>query len=99
MCGDASAANPPVQRTRTRAASGDSRIHRGAQSECGSVQAGISSAAELLRLFPFAGRAGRSEEAREWVVHRLPYVLVYEVHLDRNEVMILSVFHGAQRRD
>jgi plasmid stabilization system protein ParE len=63
------------------------------------VGASIRAAAELLRLFPYAGRAGRSPGSREWVVRGLPYILVYRVDFDNDEVMILGVFHGAQRRE
>jgi toxin ParE1/3/4 len=60
------------------------------------VGAAIREAAEVLRYFPFAGRAGRSSGTREWVVRGQPYVLVYEVDAER--VVILGVFHGAQDR-
>jgi len=34
------------------------------------------------------------------VVHGLPYIIVYDVALgEQDEVVILAVFHGAQRRD
>ena len=42
------------------------------------------------------GRAGRAEGTREWVVPRLPYIVVYEVHGDSREVLVIAVFHGAQ---
>ena len=58
----------------------------------------IREAADMLRFFPHAGRAGRSVGTREWVVTGLPYILVYEVDLNRKEVMVLGVFHGAQKR-
>jgi addiction module RelE/StbE family toxin len=57
----------------------------------------IREAAEVLRFFPHAVRAGRSAGTREWVLRGLPYVLVYEV--DIHEVIVLSIFHGAQKRD
>jgi|ERR1041384_7923954 len=59
----------------------------------------IREAAEVLRFFPHAGRAGRSGGTREWVVRGLPYILVYEVDIDLGEVMVLGVFHGAQKRE
>jgi plasmid stabilization system protein ParE len=59
----------------------------------------IREAAELLRTFPKAGRAGRAPGTREWVVRGLPYILVYELNaVAEDEVMILGVFHGAQDR-
>jgi toxin ParE1/3/4 len=59
----------------------------------------IREATEVLRFFPHAGRPGRSGGTREWVVQGLPYILVYEVNLDRGEIMILGVFHGAQKHE
>lgn len=35
----------------------------------------------------------------EWVVPRLPYVVVYEVDVVRARVVVTAVFHGAQARD
>jgi toxin ParE1/3/4 len=59
----------------------------------------ICEAAEVLRFFPHVGRTGRSAGTREWVVRGLPYILVYEVDIDRDEIMVLGVFHGAQKRE
>jgi len=61
------------------------------------VGARIREAAEILRHFPYAGRPGRSENTREWVVQGLPYVLVYQVEsTEPASVTILGVFHCAQ---
>jgi plasmid stabilization system protein ParE len=63
------------------------------------VGARIREAAELLRFFPYAGRAGQSPGTREWVVRQLSYIIVYEVRSGtEEEVMVLGVFHGAQDR-
>ena len=59
----------------------------------------IREATEVLRFFPHAGRTGRSAGTREWVVRGLPYIVVYEANIDRDEIMVLSVFHGAQKRE
>jgi toxin ParE1/3/4 len=56
----------------------------------------IFASSELLASFPYMGRAGREEGTREWVVPRLPYIVVYEVHEVRGEVVVIAVFHGAQ---
>ena len=63
------------------------------------VGARIREAAEVLRYFPYSGRPGRASGTREWVVRRLPYVLVYEVDSADEGVTILGVFHCAQKRD
>src|SRR5688572_9138715 len=56
----------------------------------------VFTSTELLASFPYMGRAGRDEGTREWVVPRLPYIVVYEVHEDTGEVIVIAVFHGAQ---
>jgi addiction module RelE/StbE family toxin len=54
---------------------------------------------EHLATFPQMGHAGRDEGAFEWVVPRLPYIVIYEVHADRDEVIVVAVVHGAQDRE
>jgi toxin ParE1/3/4 len=54
----------------------------------------LSSAAETLARLPQLGRPGRIAGRRELVVER--YVLVYRVR--REEIYILTVEYGAQRR-
>ena len=53
---------------------------------------------EHLESFPNMGRIGRDEGTREWPVPRLPYIVVYEVAAERNELLVLAIFHGAQDR-
>lgn len=53
---------------------------------------------EHLASFPQMGRAGRDAGTREWVVPRLPYIVVYEVDPEREQVLVVAVFHGAQDR-
>ena len=45
--------------------------------------------------FPESGRPGRVHDTRELVVPGSPYILVYRLSL--SEVVILRIFHGAQR--
>jgi len=52
----------------------------------------------LLIAFPFIGRVGHDLETLEWVVPRLPYVVVYEVDQIEEQVIVTAVFHGAQER-
>jgi toxin ParE1/3/4 len=53
---------------------------------------------DLLATTGFAeiGRRGRERGTRELVV--APYIIVYEVHKRRNELVVLGIFHGAMRR-
>ena len=44
------------------------------------------------------GHIGRDPGTFEWVVPRLPYIVVYEVDQATERVMITAVFHGAQAR-
>jgi toxin ParE1/3/4 len=57
----------------------------------------VFSSIERLLLFPQMGRAGAVSV--EWVVPRLPYIVVYEVHGSADELVVLAVFHGAQDRE
>jgi toxin ParE1/3/4 len=44
------------------------------------------------------GHAGQAVGTYEWVVPRLPYVVVYQVDEGQRRVIIAAVFHGAQER-
>jgi toxin ParE1/3/4 len=59
----------------------------------------LFSSTELLISFPFMGHAGRDPDTFEWVVPRLPYVVVYEVDRAQECVVVTAVLHGAQDRD
>lgn len=54
---------------------------------------------ELPVSFPFIGHAGHDPGTLEWVVPRLPYVVVYEVDPARARILVTGAFHGAQDRD
>jgi toxin ParE1/3/4 len=54
---------------------------------------------ELLISFPFIGHRGLDPDTLEWVVPRLPYVVVYEVDHARDLIIVTGVFHGAQDRE
>jgi toxin ParE1/3/4 len=54
---------------------------------------------ELLISFPFMGYAGHVPDTFEWVVPRLPYIVVYEVDQAEEQVIVTAVFHGAQDRE
>ena len=63
-----------------------------------SVTDRLFSSIELLGPFLRLGHIGRDPETFEWVVPRLPYVVVYEIDLQLDQVVITAVFHGAQDR-
>ena len=54
---------------------------------------------EHLATFPRMGHVGRDEGTFEWVVPRLPYIVVYEIHPEKDEVIVVAVVHGARDRD
>jgi addiction module RelE/StbE family toxin len=62
------------------------------------VVARIRYAADRLGTLPYMGHVGRDMGTYEWVVVGSPYVIVYEVDEAMDEVAIVAVFHGAQRR-
>ncbi len=59
----------------------------------------LFASAEHLATFPQMGHVGRDDETFEWVVPRLPYIVVYEIHAARDEVIVVAVVHGAQDRE
>ena len=58
----------------------------------------ILNSIELLGLFPDLGHAGKLSGTYEWVVGGLPYIIVYTVDRDADEVAIIAVFHTSQNR-
>lgn len=62
------------------------------------VVARIRAAAERLREHPRIGHAGAVAGTLEWVVRGLPYIIVYDLESNTDEVMIVNVFHGSQDR-
>ena len=64
-----------------------------------SVTDRLFSSMELLISFPFIGHVGREPDTFEWVVPRLPYLVVYEVDRVQERVVVTGVFHGAQDRE
>jgi toxin ParE1/3/4 len=58
----------------------------------------IFAEADRLGEFPQLGRIGTVPGTYEWTVPRLPYIIVHELDEDRDEVIVVGVFHGAQAR-
>jgi plasmid stabilization system protein ParE len=48
---------------------------------------------------PQAGRPTTLRGNRKWRVASLPYVIIYSIDDERDEIAILGVFHTAQNRD
>lgn len=53
---------------------------------------------ENLATFPRMGHVGRDKGTFEWVVPRLPYIVVYEIHREREKIIVVAVAHAAQDR-
>jgi len=63
------------------------------------VRLQITAAVRLLQAFPCLGHPGRKHGTREFVVPRVPYVMVYRIDIgDEDELVILGIFHGARER-
>jgi toxin ParE1/3/4 len=58
----------------------------------------ILESAERLGHFPYMGHVGRVPGTYEWVVPALPYIIVYTINTNDDEVTVVAVFHGAQDR-
>lgn len=58
------------------------------------VRDAIIVAVERLAEFPEAGRPGRVEDTREWIVSQTPYIVAYTVFDDT--LIVLSILHGAR---
>jgi plasmid stabilization system protein ParE len=59
----------------------------------------LFSSAELLTSFPGIGHAGRDPRTLEWVVPRLPYIIVYEIDRAQDRLIVTAVLHTAQNRE
>ena len=62
------------------------------------VVARIFAEADHLGEFPQLGRVGAVPGAYEWTVSGLPYIMVHEVDDDRDQLVVIGVFDGAQDR-
>jgi toxin ParE1/3/4 len=59
----------------------------------------ILSSAESLVHFPYMGHIGRARDTFEWAVPGLPYIVIYKVDSDADEIVVVAIFHGAQDRE
>jgi len=58
----------------------------------------IFAAADQLSEFSYIGHLGTVPGTYEWAVQGLPYILVHEIDEEKNEIVVLGIFHGAQDR-
>ena len=69
------------------------------QSPCGGAVDWKNLRQNRNRLEPeltYMGRLGLNPGTRELI--EKPYIIVYEVHEDRGEIVVLAIVHGAQKR-
>lgn len=59
----------------------------------------LFSSIEMLVSFPRMGHAGHVPGTFEWVVPRLPYIVVYQFDVQRERLIVNAVLHGAQNRE
>lgn len=74
-------------------------IARDSPATAKSVVDRLLSSTELLISFPLMGHTGHDPGTLEWVVPRLPYIVVYEVDRAQEVIVVIAVFHGAQDRE
>jgi toxin ParE1/3/4 len=58
----------------------------------------IFAAVDRLAEFPNIGHVGAVPGTYEWTIQGLPYIIVHEIDDDKNELIVLGIFHGAQDR-
>jgi toxin ParE1/3/4 len=73
-------------------------IAEGSPRAADTVISRIFESVERLGAFPELGRIGRDPGTREWVIPGLPYIAVYEVDREGDQLTVIAVFHGAQDR-
>jgi toxin ParE1/3/4 len=60
------------------------------------ITARILNSVQQLAAFPMSGRAGRVPGTRELVIANTPFIAAYAI--EKARIVILAVYHGAQRR-
>jgi plasmid stabilization system protein ParE len=58
----------------------------------------IFDAADRLAEFPRIGHLGAVPGTYQWTVQGLPFIIVHEMDDEKDELIVLGVFHGAQVR-
>jgi len=51
-----------------------------------------------LAFSPYIGHRGRAPGTYEWVVRGLPYIIIYRVDDELDELTVIAVIHGARKR-
>lgn len=62
------------------------------------VRGRILESIHSLQDVPRLGRAGPNEGTRELVVPGLPYIIVYSIAANEDELVVLGIFHAARER-
>lgn len=57
----------------------------------------VRSQADILSAHPRVGRSGRKDGTRELVVPGSPYLIIYRIDENAQEIQILRLLHGAQQ--
>ena len=91
--------NDPVLVRWTESASKDIRgitryIRKDSPASARAVAKAILDAADALGLFSLKGREGKIAGTREFVVSRLPYIIVYRA--TKATIQILHIYHAAR---
>jgi addiction module RelE/StbE family toxin len=73
-------------------------IARDNQRAAARVTARIRSAIERLADHPLGGRIGQLPGTREWLVSRLPYLIIYRVDEEPPSLLIARVYHTSRDR-
>ena len=53
---------------------------------------------DRLAEFPHIGHVGAVPGTYEWTVRGLPYIIVHEIDDEKNDLIVLGIFHGGQDR-
>jgi toxin ParE1/3/4 len=51
-----------------------------------------------LAFSPYIGHRGRAPGTYEWVVRGLPYIIIYHIDNELDELTVIAVIHGARKR-
>jgi toxin ParE1/3/4 len=73
-------------------------IHQFSPDAAQRVRHEIQRAIAMLERFPLSGPRTDAPPVRKAVVRRYPYIIYYMVEVERREVVILTIQHGARQQ-